>query len=154
MEERIWHYIEEVDKRGGMKQAVQEGYPQRVIEESAREYQEKFEDGRIVRVGLNKFERTGGDTGRDISTMMETDDEAIDRQLERTRRVKETRDDEAVDAALRALKQGTEDPDANLFELTVEALKVHATVGETVDALWEVYGDSESDIMPTYAKET
>ena len=152
MEERIWHYIEEVEDRGGMKEAVNQGYPQRVIEESAQEYQEKFEDGRIVRVGLNKFETVEGDTDRHISTMMETDDELIDKQLERTRKIKGKRDDEAVDAALTALQQGTEDPDVNLFELTIKALKVHATTGEVIDALWEVYGDSESDIMPTYAK--
>lgn len=151
IEEKIWEYLNEVEKRGGMMAAVKDGYPQRVMEEAAKRHQEEFERGERVTVGVNKFTEMSGGTNIDISRKMEVDDEAIDGQLERTRQLKEERDQERVDAKLEAIRRATDDLSVNIFGLVIEAIKAGATNGEIVGVLWDEYGDSE-DLVPTYAK--
>jgi methylmalonyl-CoA mutase N-terminal domain/subunit len=140
MAERIWEYLDTVDEYGGYYDAVSEGYPQRVIREEAREYQRKVDTGQIVKVGQNKY--VDGDGSQDAPPKLEVPDEEIDRQIERTERVRAERDEEAATAAIRAIEAAARGEE-NVFERVVEAVAVDVTVGEITDALWGVFGDVE-----------
>lgn len=149
MEEKIREYLERVDEYGGYYNAVKEGYPQGVIEEASRQYEDRMDQGRVVRVGENKY--VDDDRTDDFPQTLNVPEEEIERQIERTERVMANRDEEAAQAALEAIKQAIAG-DENLFERVIEAVKANVTVGEINQTLWNEYGDVE-EWTPSYGKE-
>jgi methylmalonyl-CoA mutase N-terminal domain/subunit len=127
-----------VDALGGMVEAIEAGYPQREIAESAYRYQQAVERGERVVVGANAF------VSREelaIPTLY-IDERAAEGQLQRLAEVRRTRDDARVARALDALRttaQGT----GNMMHPLLEAARADATVGEMCDALRDVWGEYE-----------
>lgn len=140
MEARIREYLDAVEGYGGYYEAVGEGYPQRVIRDEAREYQRKVERGEVVRVGENRY--ADEDDAAAEPPKLTVPDEEIDRQIERTERVRAERDEAAATAAIRAIETAAQGEE-NVFERVVEAVAADVTVGEITDALWGVFGDVE-----------
>ncbi|MEQ8667035.1 MAG: methylmalonyl-CoA mutase [Rhodospirillales bacterium] len=129
--------IAQVDELGGMTRAVEDGFPKRVIEESAARRQARIDRGEEVVVGVNKYQRADED---DIDTF-EVDNTAVRQsQIARLEKIRSTRDQAACDAALAALTKAAETGEGNLLELAIEATRARATVGEISDALETVYG--------------
>ena len=128
--------IDEVENLGGMTRAVTEGMPKMKIEESAARRQARVDRGEEVIVGVNKYRPDQDDAPiplRDI------DNQAVrESQLVRLRDVKAKRDGKKVQAALAALTEGAKG-NANLLELSIDAMRVRATVGEVSDALEAVF---------------
>ena len=130
-----WKLIEEVEALGGMTKAVESGMPKLRIEESAARRQAAIDRGEETIVGVNKY-RTTETTTVDVRDIDNT--EVRRSQIARLEALRANRDPERVAAALEALTKGAAS-DANLLELSVEASRARATVGEISDALEKVF---------------
>jgi methylmalonyl-CoA mutase len=135
--DEAWRIIEDVDKMGGMTQAVQSGWAKLQIETCAAEKQARIDSGKDVIVGVNKYklkEEAAIDT-RDV------DNHAVrESQIARLTSIRASRDSAAVKVALDALTAAAKDGSGNLLDLAIKASRLRATVGEISDALEAVYG--------------
>jgi methylmalonyl-CoA mutase N-terminal domain/subunit len=136
MEEEALAYFDQIDGMGGMVAAIEEGFPQREIAESAYRFQQAVERREKVIVGVNDFVQED-DTPIETLSVSEA---AAERQLVRLARVKSTRDGARVRASLHALgvAAGTS---ANLMPLLIDAVRAYATLGEICDTLRSVWGE-------------
>lgn len=142
---RAWAHIDEVEKAGGMAQAIDAGIPKMRVEEAAARTQARIDSGRQPVIGVNKYV-VEADEQIDV---LKVDNKNVRReQLEKLQRLRAERDDRAVDEALRALTGAAEkiaegssrSDDENLLQLAVNAARDQATVGEISDALEKVFG--------------
>src|ERR687898_127605 len=121
--------------------AIESGWFQGEIAESAYELERKLNDGRHLLVGVNVATQ-GGDEHPDILRIGPEVEEA---QLKRLAQVKAERDDSAVDAGLARVRADAAEPDVNLMPTLIDAVATHATVGEIVGALADVFGRHRED---------
>ena len=136
MEEGALDYFQRIDRMGGMVEAVEKGFPQREIQESAYQYQKALERRDQIIVGVNKYEMT--DEPQGVPTLVI--DESVRRtQLERLERTRTKRDKGAVGKALDSLRMAAQRGD-NTMPATIEAVRAYATLGEICSALRDVYG--------------
>ena len=136
IEEEAFEILEEVDRRGGMLEAVESGWVQRQIQDVAFERQQEIEEGERIIVGVNEFE-VDEEPEMDLE---EVDPDQEQNQRERLNGVKADRDDDAVEDALAGLReaaQGTE----NVMPHVVDAVKAYATVQEISDVLRDEFGE-------------
>jgi methylmalonyl-CoA mutase N-terminal domain/subunit len=136
MEDGALDYFDKIDAMGGMVEAIEKGFPQREIQESAYQYQKAVERGEQSIVGVNKYQMK--EESSSISLLVINED-VQRRQIERLERTRARRDSGAVANALEKLKQAAHD-DENTMPATIEAVRVYATLGEICDALRDVYG--------------
>jgi methylmalonyl-CoA mutase, N-terminal domain len=138
LEDEAYRYFETIDRMGGMVAAIEQGFPQKEVSESAYRFQQAVESRDKVIVGANAFVAE-----HDPSvSILYIDEGAAERQLAKLRQLKQERSGEAVRRALDALKRGAEGT-ANTMPLLVEAVRSYATVGEMCDALRDVWGEWE-----------
>jgi methylmalonyl-CoA mutase N-terminal domain/subunit len=142
MEELAYEYFHKIDALGGMVQAVKEGFPQREIADASFDLQREIDSGRRVVVGVNAH--TEGDDGQ--TSLLRIDPALERKQIDSVRAVKAARDTDAVASALADLKQAAE-AGRNLMPLLVDAARVHASEGEIVETLQEVWGDYREQPM-------
>ncbi|MEO8290738.1 MAG: methylmalonyl-CoA mutase family protein [Gaiellaceae bacterium] len=141
LEERAQELIGRVDELGGAVAAIEQGFTQHEIEDSAYEHERRLESGERVIVGVNRF--TQDEQNAEEIELHRLDPEAERRQLERIARVRSERDAAAAEAAIagvRAAAKGTE----NLLYPLREALASGCTVGEICNALREEFGTYDS----------
>ena len=138
LEEEALAYFDAIDRMGGMVEAIERGYPQKEIAESAYAYQRGVEAGDRIVVGVNAYV---ADTEEPIP-LLYIDQSAAETQLARLAEVKATRDDAAVRRALDRLRAGAT-ADANTMPLLLDAVRAYATLGEMCDVLREVWGEYE-----------
>ena len=136
IEAEAFEIIEEIDRRGGALDAVENGWVQRQIQDVAFERQREIEAGERVIVGVNEFE-VDEDPEMDLE---EVDPEQEANQRERLAAVKADRDAEAVSAALAAVREAARG-EANVMPHVVEAVKAYATVQEICDVFREEFGE-------------
>ncbi|HEX8558880.1 MAG TPA: methylmalonyl-CoA mutase family protein [Pyrinomonadaceae bacterium] len=136
MEDGAYDYFQKIDSMGGMVEAIEKGFPQREIQESAYQYQKAVERGDQTIVGVNKYAMEGEQTEVPILVINEG---VRDRQVARLERARSLRDGGAVANALEKLKKAARDGD-NTMPATIEAVRAYATLGEICDALRDVYG--------------
>jgi len=129
-------YFNKINSMGGMVGAIEKGFPQREIQESAYQYQKAVERGEQTIVGVNKYAME--EESSDISTLV-IDEGVRDRQVERLERTRANRDQGAVAHSLEKLKLAAQAGD-NTMLATIEAVRAYATLGEICDALRDVYG--------------
>ncbi len=125
----------------GVFQAIESGWFQGEIAESAYELERKLNDGRHLLVGVN-VATAGGDEKLEILRIGPEVEEA---QLKRLAQVKADRDDAAVGAALARVRADAGEPDVNLMPGLIDAVSTQATVGEIVGALADVFGRHRED---------
>jgi methylmalonyl-CoA mutase N-terminal domain/subunit len=123
---------------GGMVAAIEKGYPQREVAESAYKFQQAVEQRDKIIVGVNEFVTVEDEP----IGILYIDETTADRQLAKLNRLRQTRDRARVRAALEALSEGARGS-ANTMSLLVEAVRAYATVGELCDALRHVWGEYE-----------
>ncbi|MGQ0702551.1 MAG: acyl-CoA mutase large subunit family protein [Gemmatimonadales bacterium] len=128
--------IEEVDRIGGAARAIEAGFFQRRIGESAYQLQKAVESGAVTIVGVNRF--TGDEPPPRIELPEYADLEA--RQKERVRRARQQRSDDAVRSALAALRDAAGSADRPLMPAILAAVQARATLGEISETLREVWG--------------
>jgi methylmalonyl-CoA mutase N-terminal domain/subunit len=136
MEDGALDYFDKIDAMGGMVEAIEKGFPQREIQESAYQYQKAVERGEQSIVGVNKYQMKEESSGIPLLVINE---DVQRRQIERLEQTRARRDGGAVSNALEKLKQAAHN-DENTMPATIEAVRVYATLGEICDALRDVYG--------------
>jgi methylmalonyl-CoA mutase len=134
---KAWHHIQEIEALGGMAKAIETGIPKMRIEEAAARRQAQIDSGRETIVGVNKY-RLEHEQPIDILVV---DNEAVRQlQLRRLAEVRASRDQAAVDAALAALTRCAETGEGSMLELSIDAARKRATLGEISTALEKVFG--------------
>ncbi len=129
--------IRQILDRGGMVPCIEEGFIQRQIADSSAAYQKALEEGHETIVGVNAFQESEEELSFDF---FEVDPEVTERQIARTRRVRESRDQAGVGAALRDLERAGRGAE-NVMPHVSRAVRAHATLGEICDVLRGVFGD-------------
>ena len=144
MADAAWAIIEEVDALGGMTKAVDSGWAKLKIEASAAEKQARIDSGRDVIVGVNKYRSKSQDRidSREVDNV-----KVREQQIERLHAVRAARDAAKVQAALDALTESARSGQGNLLDLSIQAVRLRATVGEVSDALEKVFGRHRADIQ-------
>ncbi len=135
MEREAMDYIRRIDDMGGMVVAVESGFPQREIADSAYRFQKQLERGDKTIVGVNKYVV---DASAPIP-VLKIDPAVERRQIERTKRVKKERDQAKHLRAMQDLR-GACQTDKNLMPFVLEAVRAYATLGEISDVFREAYG--------------
>ncbi len=136
LEERAYAYFAKIDELGGMVEAVKRTYPQREIADAAFTLQQEIDAGERLVVGVNAF--TEGDDGE--LPILRIDPALEGKQIARVQAVRARRDAAGVEAALAALKAAAAHDDQNLMPNLLDCARVHATEGEIVQALQDVFG--------------
>jgi len=134
--ERANEYIQKIEDMGGAVSAIERGYIQKEIQESAYRYQKEIESGERIVVGVNRFQVDE----EKPTNLLRVDPAVRVAQIEKLRALKEERDEQKVKDTLGRLReaaQGTE----NLMPPILEAVKAYATLGEICDVLREVFGE-------------
>jgi methylmalonyl-CoA mutase len=157
---RAWQHLREVEELGGMTRAIQAGIPKLRIEEAAARTQARIDSGRQTVVGLNKYrlapsplplspaagERGRGEGAEQID-LLKVDNTAVrEAQVASLKKLRAERDPARVDAALKALTEAARSGTGNLLELSIDAARAQATVGEISLALEKVFGRYEAPV--------
>ncbi|MFP4284509.1 MAG: methylmalonyl-CoA mutase [Desulfovermiculus sp.] len=136
IEHESWSLMQKIEDMGGVIPAIEQGFIQRQIEDSAYDYQMKVENKERIVVGANEFQST-----EDIKVpLLRIDPEVEKAQVERVQAVREERDSEQVQNALNALRQAAQS-ETNVMPSIVDAVKAYATIGEICDVMREVFGE-------------
>ena len=136
MEDEALDYFRKIDAMGGMVAAIERGFPQREIQDSAYQYQKAVERSEQVIVGVNKYEMT--DEPAQVPILV-IDESVRTHQVERLEQTRAKRDAGAVAKALDNLKLAAERHE-NTMPATIDAVRAYATLGEICSALRDVYG--------------
>ena len=142
MADAAWAIIEEVEAMGGMTRAVDSGWAKLKIEAAAADKQARIDSGRDVIVGVNKYKLKS----EELIEARDIDNVAVrESQIARLQAIKATRDNGAVAQALAALTAAAQSGEGNLLDLSIQAIRLRATVGEVSDALEKVFGRHRAD---------
>jgi methylmalonyl-CoA mutase N-terminal domain/subunit len=137
IEEKAAEYIQRIDEMGGAVAAIEKGFMQREIMESAYRYQKEVESKKRIIVGVNEFvseEKTP-------VKILRIDPEIEKKLIERLKKVKRQRNNVKVKKALDMLRRSAEKENENLMPHIIRAVREYATLGEICDVLREVFGE-------------
>jgi methylmalonyl-CoA mutase N-terminal domain/subunit len=136
MEEKILEEMEKVEKMGGMVEAVASGYVQREVARQAYEFEKKLQEGKVTKVGVNKYTE-----GADMEVELhEYNEEWAQLQIDRLQDLKKSRDNKAVKESLKALEKASKEQE-NVMPYLLNCCKCYATVGEMADVFRHVFGE-------------
>jgi methylmalonyl-CoA mutase N-terminal domain/subunit len=137
IEDRAASYIEQIDAMGGAVAAIEKGFMQREIVESAYRFQKEVEAKKRIVVGMNEFV-----TEEEVPIKILQIDPEIEKKLvERLKQVKMQRNQVKVGEALNKLRRAAEQEGVNLMPFILQAVKEYTTLGEICDTLREVFGE-------------
>jgi methylmalonyl-CoA mutase N-terminal domain/subunit len=137
MEQRAYEYFAKIDELGGMVESVKRNYPQREIADASFTLQQEIDAGERVVVGVNRY---AAEDEQPIPTLRI--DPALERkQLDRLQGVRAGRDGAAVEASLAALREDAAHAERNLMEPLLRCARAHASEGEIIESLQQVFGD-------------
>lgn len=151
--EKAWALIKEVEELGGMAKAIETGIPKMRIEEAAARKQARIDSGKDVIVGVNNYKT---DEKSNIEILDVDNEKVRTQQLERLAKLKAERNATEVEKALDALTEAAKTGQGNLLELSINAARVRASLGEISYALEKVYGRYQAKIRSisgVYSKE-
>jgi methylmalonyl-CoA mutase N-terminal domain/subunit len=134
MEDQAWEYIRKIDEMGGMVSAIERGYPQAEIADSAYKYQRQIDSGEKVVVGVNKYA-----TEHTPITIWRMKPEIEERQLRRLREVKQTRNNQKVKEHLHQIRMASKNG-GNLMPHLINAAREYASIQEICDVWRDVFG--------------
>ncbi len=141
VERQVWHYLDEIDRLGGMVSAIKAGYPQKEIADAAYRFQREFDLGERQIVGVN----VNADPDEELAIpLLEVSEESRQRHLERLARTRRERDPDAVESALGRLRDRAARPgatDSNLMPALIECARAYVTLGEMCGVLRKVFGE-------------
>ena len=149
---KAWAHIVECEKYGGMAKAIEDGFPKRSIQEAAARTQAMIDSRAQIIVGLNKYTSEK----QEEMKVLKIDNTAVrEAQMNRLRQLKAERDASRVEAALNALTECAGTGQGNLLDLSIQAARAMATVGEISYALEKVFGrhkDEQKLVSGVYVK--
>jgi len=147
LEEKIEEELKKIEKRGGAIKCIEDGYFHRIIIQDAFEWHKKFEDGEVIRIGVNAY-RTKEGEDRPVRVYRSDPKEEEKRRMA-IAQLRRTRENDRVKKILDEIKVIASSKDTvenNLFPVILEAARRYATVGEVCDALREVWGEYREPI--------
>jgi methylmalonyl-CoA mutase N-terminal domain/subunit len=139
IEEKSWELIQQIDQMGGSVAAIETGFMQNKIAESAYAYQKAIESNEKIIVGVNQYRN---DSEIDIP-ILKINESIRQEQIQQLKELKNNRDAQKVSNSLTAIKNAAKGS-ANLMPLVIEAVEAHCTLGEISDALRNVFGEYQS----------
>jgi methylmalonyl-CoA mutase N-terminal domain/subunit len=137
MERRSYEYFAKIDELGGMVEAVKRNYPQREIADAAFTLQLQIDAAERVVVGVNRYV----DEDEQPIPTLRIDPDLERKQLGRLQAARAKRDGAAVEAALAALREDAAHAERNLMEPLLACARAHASEGEIIESLQQVFGD-------------
>lgn len=144
IEDKVWKIIQKIEDMGGMMSAIEKGYPQAEIAESAYRLQKKIEDGDMIKVGVNfAFEKDWLGT----TEVFRVNPEVRERVIQRLKKYRLERDGMKTRDSLNSLRKVAESGKENMFPYVLNAIKSGATVGEISNTLREVWGEYREPII-------
>jgi methylmalonyl-CoA mutase N-terminal domain/subunit len=142
IERKAMEYLSKIDELGGAAKAIEGGYIQKEIQDSAYKYQKEIESGERIVVGVNKFQiNESAPKG-----LLKVDPKVGELQKKKLAELRRSRDNEKVNAALETLKNAAKGND-NLMPLILDAVRAYATLGEICGVLREVFGEYQQSIV-------
>jgi methylmalonyl-CoA mutase N-terminal domain/subunit len=142
MENEVYAYFHKIEALGGVIPAIEAGFFQRELAESAFRYQREIDTGQRVVVGVNDYV-----TDEPLTVpLLEMDPEGERRQIERLHRVRRERDNQAVEERLSALEDAARG-DANLMYPILDAVRVYATLGEIMGVFRQAFGEYREPVI-------
>ncbi|MBO8167563.1 MAG: methylmalonyl-CoA mutase family protein [Thermoanaerobacteraceae bacterium] len=142
LEEKVWEYIEKIDQLGGAPKAIEKGFMQKEIQESAYRYLQQVESGEKVVIGVNKY-RIKEETPTDL---LKVDPAVMERQCKKLESLRQERNPQRVAETLQELRNAAQSGD-NLMPYILDAVKAYATLGEICGILREVYGEYQQQVV-------
>lgn len=142
IEKEAWDYIKKIDELGGAVVAIEKGYIQKEIQDSAYKWQMDVESGARVIVGVNKFQMEE----EPPKGLLKVDASVGVKQCEKLRAMKAKRDNAAVQAALADLEKACADEKVNLMPVILAAVETYATLGEICGVMRKVFGEYEAHV--------
>jgi methylmalonyl-CoA mutase len=151
---KAWEHIEEIEKLGGMAKAIETGVPKMRIEEAAARKQARIDAKKDTIVGVNKYQLDQ----EEPLEILEVDNTAVRKtQIKRLEELRQNRDNSAVENALNKITETARSGKGNLLEVSIEAAKYRASLGEISDAIEKVSGRYKAvirSISGVYSYET
>ena len=135
LEKKAWEYIGKIDAMGGSVAAIEAGYIQKEIADSAFDYQQSIENGKRIIVGVNKFTQEE----LPFDKQLVIDDNIRQIQIDKIKQIRMQRDNKRVGDLLANL-ESTARSDANLMPVILECVESYATLGEIADTMRKVFG--------------
>jgi methylmalonyl-CoA mutase N-terminal domain/subunit len=143
MEEKAMEYIQKIDDMGGAIAAIEKGFFQKEIANSAYRYQREIDEEKRIIVGVNEYTIEEKDYPLKI---LRVNPKVEEEQIARLQKVKRERDDRKVKEILEKLHYAAE-KDENLMPIIIEAVKAYTTLGEITEVLRKVYGEYKELIV-------
>jgi methylmalonyl-CoA mutase, N-terminal domain len=135
MESAAYEYFDRIDQLGGMVEAIKQNYPQREIADASFRLQEEIESGERIVVGVNRYEQ---DEERE-QDILRIPPELERKQIDRVQAARTRRDSAAVETTLAKLREVAAG-ETNLIEPLLDCARAHATEGEIIGSLQQVFG--------------
>lgn len=142
IEKEAEEYINKIDSIGGMIEAIEKGYVQGEIQKSSYQYTKEVESGKIIVVGVNKFQIKEGEP----EGLLKIDMSVQDEQVKFLSKVREGRDNTVVEEKLKALKAACQGED-NLMPYIIDAVKVYASIGEICNTMRAEFGEYKEHVV-------
>ena len=142
IEKEAWEYINKIDEIGGAVEAIEKGYIQKEIQDSAYKWQMDVESGAKVIVGVNKFQVEE----KPVEGLLRVDASVGEKQKAKLTKMKAERDNAAVQTALADLEKACQDEHENLMPHILAAVKTYATLGEICGVMRKVFGEYEAHV--------
>ncbi|CQR72499.1 Methylmalonyl-CoA mutase large subunit [Sporomusa ovata DSM 2662] len=142
IEKETWDYIEKIDGMGGAVVAIEKGYIQREIQESAYKWQMEVETKQRIIVGVNQFQVEE----EPVTGLLRVDASVGELQKKKLAELRAHRDNRTVQATLVRLEAACKDENTNLMPLILDAVKAYATLGEICGIMRKVFGEYEAHI--------
>lgn len=145
--------MKEIDDHGGMIASIDAGIPKLRIEESAAQKQAKIDSKEEVIIGVNQY--VDQENSHPVEVRYIDNSKVRTQQIKKLKKLKQQRDEQAVKQSLKNLTSAAQDSQSNLLHLSIEAIRLRATVGEITEALEQVYGRYQATtqvVHKVYAK--
>lgn len=143
LEREAYAYFDKIEQLGGVLPAIEKGFFQREIAESAARYQAEIEKKERIIVGVNDYI-----VEEDLRVpLLRVDEAGAQRQIARLQKIRRERDNLKVGACLDAIRDAAKRENANLMPLFIEAVKAYATLGEIMDVLRGVWGEYKEPVI-------
>ena len=142
IEQEAWDYIKKIDDLGGAVVAIEKGYIQKEIQDSAYKWQMEVEKKERIIVGVNQFQIKE----KPVEGLLRVDSSVGDFQKKKLADLRARRDAKAVETTLAALEEACKDENKNLMPFILDAVKAYATLGEICGVMRKVFGLYEAHV--------
>jgi len=143
IEEEVNKYLKRIEDMGGMLSAIEKGFIQKEIQESAYSYQKQLENNQRQIIGINKFSPEENRPSFEIDYPPE---ELEENQINQLKEIKSSRSEKKLNSSLKSLKEAAES-DKNIMPFILDCVKEMATVGEITSVLKETYGTYSENLI-------